>query len=156
MGCCPPEGLRAVWEAWRWAVQDEPGEVRVNLAFSREHPSARVVAWKPEEGGYEVTALKSSGRFLLRPPAWASREGVSLSRNGETAPVEWSGPEDAYVLCREVEKGEILRLSWPVPHFSQTFTPTCVVARKESVSFEWVGSQVVGVNPKGRYLPMFA
>ncbi|MBS3762706.1 MAG: hypothetical protein KGZ25_05295, partial [Planctomycetes bacterium] len=154
MGCCPPEGLRGVWEAWRWAVQDEGGEVRVNLALSREHPSARIVAWRPEDGGYEVTALKQ-GRFLLRPPGWASREGVALSRNGTPAAVEWSGPEDAYVLCREVEKGEALRLSWPVPSFTQTFTPTSVEDRKERVSFQWVGPQGVGVEPGGKHLPMF-
>jgi hypothetical protein len=154
MGCCPPEGLRGVWEAWRWAVQDEGGEVRVNLALSREHPSARVVAWKPEDGGYEVIPMKP-GCFLLRPPAWASRDGVVLSRNGAKVPVEWGGPEDAYVLCSEVDTGEALRLSWPVPHFSQTFTPSSVEGRDERVSFEWVGPQVVGVTPKGQHLPMF-
>jgi hypothetical protein len=154
MGCCPPEGLRAVWEAWRWAVQDERDEVRVNLAFSREHPAARVVAWQPGDGGYEVTPLRA-GRFLLRPPAWATREGVVLSRNGVVCPVEWSGPEDAYVLCRQVEKGEILRISWPVPCFTQTFTPSSIKDRDERVSFDWIGPQVVGVHPKGKHLPMF-
>lgn len=154
MGCCPPEGLRAVWEAWRWAVQEEPGAVRVNLAFTREHPAARVVAWRPEDGGYEVTALRA-GRFLLRPPAWAERAGVVLSRNGLAAPVEWSGPEDAYVVCRDVEQGTVLRISWPVPCFTQTFIPGSVAGRNDRVSFDWVGPQVVRVHPRGQHLPMF-
>ena len=47
------------------------------------------------------------------------------------------------------------RLSWPVPHFSQTFIPTSVEARNEQVSFEWVGPQVVGVTPRSQHLPMF-
>ena len=46
MGCCPPEGLRGLWEAWRWAVQEVGREVRVNLALTREHPAARVSAWR--------------------------------------------------------------------------------------------------------------
>jgi len=154
MGCCPPEGLRAVWEAWRWAVVEDEGEVRVNLALSREHRAARITAWRPQDGGYEVTALRT-GRFLLRPPAWSKREGVVLARNGDAAPVEWSGPEEAYVLCRDVAQGESLRLSWPVPRFTQTFSPTSIENRSQTVSFEWAGSQVVGVSPKGDYLSMF-
>ena len=154
MGCCPPEGMRGLWEAWRGTVVEEGDKVRVNLPLSREHPAARVVAWRPEDGGYEITALKA-GQFLLRPPAWADRQSVTLARNGASAPLEWGGPQDAYLRCRDVARGEVLRLSWPVPSFTQTFTPTSVANRSEPVSFEWVGQQVTAVRPKGTYLPMF-
>jgi hypothetical protein len=154
MGCCPPEGFRGIWEAWRSAVEEHQDEVRVNLAFTREHPAARVAAWRPEDGGYEVAAFRV-GRFLLRPPAWAERGRVVLARNGGTVPVEWGGPQNAYVVCHDVRKGEVLRLSWPVPRFTQTFTPTSVAGRNEPLSLEWVGPQVVGVSPPGRHLPMF-
>ena len=154
MGCCPPEGMRGIWEAWRWGVVERGNDVLVNLALSREHPAARVTAYRPEDGRFEVAALKS-GRFLLRPPAWASSEQVSLTRNGVEQPVAWSGDGNAYVVCPDVQPEDVLRLQWPVPSFRQTFHPTSVEGCCDPVTFDWVGNQVTGVTPRSRHLSMF-
>ena len=155
MGCCPPEGLRALWEAWRWGVVEADGEVRVNLALTREHPAARVAAWRPEDGGYEVAPLRRA-RFLLRPPAWADRDAVQLARNRQAAPIVWGGPQDAYVVCADAQVGDVLRLSWPVPAFTQSFVPASVPGRTAPVTFDWRGQQVVAVSPCGVHLPMYS
>jgi len=146
--------MRGIWEAWRWTVQEAQGAVLVNLPFSCEHPAARVSAWRPEDGGYEVAALKP-GVFLLRPPAWVPKEGVSLERNGRQETVNWGGPTNAYAVCRDVAEADVLRLNWPVPLFRQTFVPTSVEGHTESISFDWCGNQVQRVTPRGRHLPMF-
>jgi len=154
MGCCPPEGLRGVWEAWRWCVEERPGEVRVNMSLMREHPAARVSAWRCEDGGYEVAALRA-GRYLLRVPAWADRGRIELVRNGEPVDVDWGGPEGAYVTLPDVNERDVLRVRWPVPSFSQTFVPTSVEGRTGSFTMEWQGNQVTGVTPGAEHLTMF-
>ncbi len=77
MGCCPPEGMHGLWEAYLAVVEEKDGAVWVNMNLHREHPAATVVAYRPEHGRMEVRAHKG-GRYMLRPPAWAPREKVKL------------------------------------------------------------------------------
>lgn len=154
MGCCPPEGMRALWEAWQGVVEERPEGLFVNMAFNRDHPAAKVVAYRPEDGRIEVTARKE-GAYYLRPPAWADREAVRLTRNGKAEGVVWGGPENAYVVVAAVKTGEVLALLYPVPRFTQTFTATSIPNRAEKVTVQWIGNKVQGVQPRGRHLPMF-
>jgi hypothetical protein len=154
MGCCQPEGLRAVWEAWNGIVEERPEGIFVNLAMTREHPAARVSACRPADGQIEVQARKP-GNFFLRPPAWADKEQVALLRNGKQQKLEWGGPEKAYVVGRDLRPGQTLTLSWPVPAFRQVFTPQSVPDYKGQLTVDWVGNEVQRVEPRGKYLPMF-
>ena len=154
MGCCPPEGLRGLWEAWNGVVEERPSGVFVNLAIGRENPAARVTPCRPADGRYDVLARKASA-FYLRPPAWADREGVSLTRNGQAAGVTWAGPGDAYVLADACDKGDLLTLCWPVLQFAQSHVSTSVPGREEPLTVRWCGNEVTGVEPRGTYLPMF-
>jgi hypothetical protein len=154
MGCCPPEGMRSLWEAWCGAVVEQPEGVMVNMAISRDHPAAKVEAFAAECGGLRATVRKP-GNFLLRPPAWAAREAVQLQRNGRDVPLSWSGPQQAYVICPAAAAGEQLTLRWPVAKFKQTFVPKSVPGRTQSVAVRWTGNRVDAVEPHGQYLPMF-
>jgi hypothetical protein len=48
MGCCSPEGMRAIWEAWNAIVEERQEGIFVNLAFTRQHPVADVQAYRPQ------------------------------------------------------------------------------------------------------------
>ena len=154
MGCCPPEGMRALWEAWCGTVEERPAGVFVNMALTRDHPAASVAAFRPEDGGFAVTARRP-GTYYLRPPAWADREAVTLHRGDTSVPVTWGGPAGAYAVCAGVAAGEVLTLRHPVPRFTQTFTPASVPGRDARVQVRWAGNKVLGVEPRGTYLPMF-
>ena len=154
MGCCPPEGMRAIWEAWNAVVETTADGVQVNLCLTRDHPAACVLAHRPEDGRLDVMA-KRAGAYRLRPPAWVLRDRVQLRRNDQPVALVWGGPADVYVQCREVRPGDKLTLIWPVPRFAQTFTPQSVPGRTSPLTVRWVGNEVVGVEPRGKYLPMF-
>jgi len=154
MGCCPPEGMRGLWEAWQGIVHEQSEGVFVNLAFSREHPAARVTAYEPAAGCVDVQARKT-GDYFLRPPAWADLSAVTLFRDDVSARIEWGGPANAYVVCRAARPGERLRLGWSVPRFRQVFVPRSVPGREQPVTVEWLGNTVLSVTPRGQYLPMF-
>jgi hypothetical protein len=159
MGCCPPEGMRGLWEAWRGAVEERDDGVWVNLAFTRDHPAAQVTAYRPEAGRLDVLARKA-GRYLIRPPASVSagvlRERVQLRRGEQSVPVRWGGPAEAYVVCDDVAQGEQITLTWPVLRFTQTFAPASVPGRQDTLTVHWIGNTVQSVEPGGRYLPMFS
>jgi hypothetical protein len=154
MGCCPPEGMRGLWEAWSGAVIERPEGVLVNMTINRDHPAAKVEAYAAESGGLRVIVRKP-GKFLLRPPAWAARDGVRLTRNGGGVPVSWAGPAGAYVLCDNAAAGEQLGLRWPVPVFQQTFAPQGAAGQNRPLVVGWTGNRVDAIEPRGKYLPMF-
>jgi len=154
MGCCPPEGMRGLWEAWLGTVEERADGVTVNLAFTRDHAAAGVTAHRPADGRLDVAA-KKPGAYHLRPPAWADPAAVRLARNGHNAPVERGGPAGAYVVCRDVARGDRLTLRWAVPAFQQSFTPQSIAGRTAPVTVDWVGNEVADVEPRGQFLPMF-
>jgi len=155
MGCCPPEGMRGLYEAWAGTVEESgDGRVYVNMAFTRNHPAARVRASSPADGRLDVTAGQA-GTFHVRPPAWAERDRVTACRNGAQQPVAWGGPASAYVVFENVKKGDTLALRWPVPAFTQTFVPTSIPDKRPEVRVQWVGNEVQAVEPPGEYLRMF-
>lgn len=154
MGCCPPEGMRALWEAWNAVVEERPEGVYVNLALSRVHPAATVAASRPEDGTLTVTPHRS-GRLLLRPPGWVDRATVRLTAGGAALPVAWDGPAQAYVAVPAARAGVPLNLSWSVPQFTQTFVPQSVPGRTAPLTVTWVGNEVRAISPRGQFLPMF-
>jgi len=154
MGCCPPEGMRGLWEAWQGIVEERTEGVFVNLPFSREHAAATVTAFRPADGGFAVAA-RTGGRYFLRPPAWADHATVTLQRDDARKDIAWGGPANAYVVCEAVHPGERLTLRWPVPHFTQVFLPQSVPGREQPVTVEWLGNTVRRVSLQGCYLPMF-
>jgi hypothetical protein len=154
MGCCPPEGMRGLWEAWTGIVVEKNEGIFINLSLSRRHPAADVTAYAPAAGRLDVQARKA-GDYFLRPPAWVAKDAVTLDRANGAGGLEWGGPANAYAVCRDVRSGERLTLRWPVPRFTQVFVPQSVQGRSDTLTVHWLGNQVLGVEPRGRYLPVF-
>ena len=153
MGCCPPEGMRGLWEAWNGVVEEKSEGVYINMSISRDHPSATVEASSPECGVINVTAKKTA-LYFLRPPAWVNRDNVGISNDSVCVPVRWGGPENAYV-CIDLSAGNKVRLSWSVPRFVQRYNPTSIPGKEYDLTVGWTGNKVDGVSPAGDYLPMF-
>ncbi len=152
MGCCPPEGMRALYEAWSGTVTETADAVWVNLPFRHDHPAARVEACPA--GRLTITAGKPAD-YLARPPAWVDRATVTLAVDEAERPVSWAGPEQAYVAIGRLQPGQVASLRHAVPEFRQRFEATSVPGREESVTVHWRGNEVRAVEPRGVYLPMF-
>ncbi|MCC6443997.1 MAG: hypothetical protein IT210_11150 [Armatimonadetes bacterium] len=155
MGCCPPEGMRGLWEAWQGALEERREGVYINMALTRSHRAAKVTAYQPACGRLDIEARRP-GDYFLRPPAWADRTSAKLLRNGQNEALRWCGPAEAYVKCPALLPGDMLTVTWPVPAFAQTFVPTSVPGRQQPVTVRWTGNRVTGVEPQGSYLPMFS
>jgi hypothetical protein len=146
MGCCSPEGMRSLHVAWRNVVTESPTGVFVNLGLNRDAPAARVVSFAPRQGRLTVVA-KRSADFFLRPPSWAPRSQVKAYRGSREVDAAWQGD---YLAFAKAAAGEELTVTYPVPQFVQQ----AQVAGK-TYSYRWLGSTVMGVEPRGEGLPIF-
>jgi hypothetical protein len=155
MGCCPPEGMRALYLAWKNTVVETPDGILVNLAFNRDTAKAKVLSQMPQQGQITVVA-KADGNFLLRVPGWAPRSAVKSRRDGKPVEVRWGGPAMDYVVFQSAKVGETLEIAWPLVKFTQRVSHKIfdgTVSR--TYTYSWVGSTVVGVDPPGEWLPMY-
>jgi hypothetical protein len=147
MGCCLPEGMRAIHTAWLNTVTREKRGVAVNLCFNREAPEAKVVSFAPDQGRMTVLA-KVADDFSLRPPSWAPRERVKVYRNGRTVPTRWHG---AYVVLDKLTPGDSVTLTWPVLRIVQKQK----VSGQPEITVTWSGNTVVKLDPPGNTLPLY-
>lgn len=152
MGCCVPEGMRAVYTAWKNTVTRSAEGVRVNLSFDRDAAEAHVRSFAPSRGRLEVTA-KVAHHFYLRPPSWAPKDAVRLYRQNRPVPLEWHA---GYVRVEHVRPGEVLMLEYPMVEFTQRMAvPDEAGAPGRPIRVEWAGNTVVGMEPRGTKLPLY-
>ena len=155
MGCCPPEGMRALYLAWRDAVLETPEGILVNLAFDRDAPKAKVVSQMPQSGQLTVTA-KAEADFFLRAPGWAPRSAVRARRGGKPIEVRWGGPALAYVVFPRAKPGETIEIAWPLVKFTQRVSHKIYDGSVErTYTYTWIGSTVTAVDPPGEWIPLY-
>ena len=147
MGCCPPEGMRAMYLAWLNSVTEQDGAVYINMALDREAPAARVTAEAPARGVIRVEARKD-GDFYVRPPSWAPARQVVATRNGKPGETDWNR---GFVCFRGVRSGDELSLAYPLPVFTQRLAIGCDQS-EEFYEEHWIGNDLIDVFSARRVL----
>ena len=160
MGCCPPEGMRALHLAWANVVTQAAEGVRVNLAFDHDGPLASVASGLPGAGRVQVTP-KVAADFQVRPPSWAPRGEVRAFRDGREIAAKWGGPAFDYIMFPQAQPGEALEIRFPLVRFRQQVSErnwddsSPEAPPGLTYEYEWTGSLVTGVAPQGEWLPLY-
>ena len=155
MGCCPPEGMRMLYLAWKNIVVRTDAGVMVNLAFDHQSDVASIVSDMPAKGRIQVT-VHAADTYWIRPPAWSPRIEVKAFRNGEQEEVTWGGPAHQYIRLADVHPDEELEVTWPLVRFRQRATARFYDRSKEEIFvYQWTGSIATDVEPGGRWLPLY-
>ena len=157
LGCCAPEGMRAIYTTWSNTISRLPASalgpagVYVNVSFSRQSPWGEVVSFMPDEGRLTVKSAVTD-TFFLRPPHWASRRHVHAFVNARPVPTEWSG---AHVRL-EASPDDELTITYPMVRFChrvgglwESCAPNLVM------TFQWLGNMVVAADPPPTKTPLF-
>jgi DUF1680 family protein len=147
MGCCPPEGMRALRTVWRHTVTARPEGIFVNMALPCRQEEAEVATGP---GSVTVTA-RQDAVYFLRPPGWAPRAEVRLYHAGSEITPEWRGD---YVRTPRLRRGEEVSLVYPLVSFVQE-QEVQAGANSGRYRITWRGHDVVGIDPQGRRLPLF-
>ena len=154
MGCCPPEGMRALYFIWRNTVTRQDEQIRVNMAFDADTSLAAVRSSLPSRGRLEVTA-KVAGTYAIRVPRWAPRDRVQAYRGTEKVPAVWGGPANDYLLFEGMTPGETAVAAYPLAEVTQEVKVRPAGQDEQTYTYHWVGNTVVGVQPRGRWLPLY-
>jgi hypothetical protein len=145
-GCCSDATIRASHAVWSQTVTGDAAETRVNLAFNRDSPLARVVSCLPHRGELDIL-VKQARRLLVRVPAWAPKEEVRAFADGQPLPLEWA---DSYVVFDRLAAGRQLTVTYPL-RLAQVTEPIQGVQYTE----RWRGNTIVDISPPGKWIPMF-
>ncbi len=150
MGCCPPEGMRALWSAWRHTVTPRPEGIYVNMSLPCCHEQAEVSTCLPAQG---VTTIKArqEGTYFLRPPCWAPRKEVRLYRQQQEVEPDWRGD---YIRTDRLQPGEEVSLGYSLVSFVQE-QDLQAGGNSGTYQITWRGNTVVDLKPRGKYLPLF-
>ena len=154
MGCCPPEGMRAIYYAWKYSVQDTESGIYINLPYPIDAPEARVSSSLPSEGRLEITT-KKTGSYFIRVPGWTLKERVRTYVNGAETGVRWGGSSNAYAAFSNVKPGDRLMVTYPLAELRQRVTVQPHGLPENEYRYHWVGNTVISVEPEGEYLPLY-
>jgi hypothetical protein len=150
MGCCPPEGMRSLYFAWANTVVDKGENVFVNMSLNRDHHACEVKTFAPKQGRFEVCARKKA-IFNLRPPAWTPQDNIQTYINDKIMKADWSGQ---YIRFKNIKPGDKLRIDYQMPEFTQR-VPVGYDRSEDIYHVRWIGNDVIGISPEGKYLPIF-
>jgi hypothetical protein len=157
LGCCAPEGMRAIHTSWAETIERLPESklgpegVYVNLCLNRESPWGKVVSFFPDSGRLTVRAAVKD-RFLIRPPHWAPRDTVRAFVGTKSVPVRWSG---SYVRFDGAAPGDELTIVYPLIGFSHEVAGLWEGRDQLKMKFEWLGNMVLGADPAPEKTPLF-
>lgn len=147
--CCSghlPLGMLAVWEQ---ATVREPDGVRVNLLLDHDNPDCTVKDHQPTVGRLEVR-MKRAGTVRVRIPDWAPDAQVTIDVDGRTVPTGWEARPSRYVRVSDVPAGATVQVNYPLRE--QTVTERL---GGELYTTQWKGDTVIGIDPPGRFIPLF-
>ena len=158
MQCCNAAGARALYDLWRYAVEETDGEggaprLAVRLRFSVETPRLRVVSHEPADGRLDLTAT-SPCRVAVRLPAGVSQALVLIGPNDPGGPLAIAPrASDGYVEF-DLGADAPATVHYPLPervaHYQLGNAERC----ERGVGF-WRGETLLRVEPPGRFLPLY-
>lgn len=151
VGCCVPEGMRALYTAWKQAVVTDAAGTRINMHFSRETPEVSVHSYLPEAGRLAIT-LRRDGPLAVRVPAWAPLASVQARRNGRSVPVTIQG---AYANFANLHDGDVLDVAYDLPAFTQQVAIGGNPEAQRQVRYAWQGNTILGIDQPGGTFPLY-
>jgi hypothetical protein len=152
MGCCVPEGMRALHGAWLNTIVSGKDGIRINMSFAHDSKEAEVLSYLPDVGRMRVKS-KVSNKYWLRPPSWVQKDKVKTYLNGKEQPLEWV---DSYVYLKDVKKGAVIDLVYPLVSFIQKQVVKNAEGEPDrNITVSWLGNTVVKLEPTGKQLPTY-
>jgi len=143
--CCTGNSSRALYYIWEHIVQQDKGQLSVNLLLNRASKWADVHSYIPYEGRVDLHIKQSCESVRVRVPEWVESNSpqVACKINGVSRQFNWEG---RYVNAGAGREGETLVMTFPIgertgkekmggAHYS-------VVIR---------GTTVVSIDPPGKY-----
>lgn len=151
MQCCNAAGARALYDLWRYAVDETPSDngtrhLSVNLRFSVESPSLRVVSHEPATGRLDLTAAEPA-RVTVR-----LQSGVTHAVAILDAPVPLTA-DNGYVTF-DLTAGQTAQLHYALPERTAHYEIGRHDRNERGIG-QWRGETLLHMDPPGQFYPLY-
>lgn len=152
MQCCNAAGVRALYDLWRYALEETFSEgtlqVAVHLRFSIESPSVRVISYEPCEGRIDIHARRLC-RVTVRLPAGVEQALVKPTER----PVYELQAQSGYISLT-LQEHETVSVHYPLPERIAHYE-VGTSERPLRCTGYWRGETLMRVEPAGIYYPLY-
>ena len=155
--CCLAGGTRGLYNAWSHIVTEKNGRVSVNMLFNRSTNKLNVFSYLPHEGKVVIEALCDIPELQVRTPEWIPygaanveirpAEGEAKQFNGRQLP--WL--KKYFIKLTGIRRGDTVTLTFPM--MKRVTTEKAVNLEYRT---QWLGDDVVGIDPQGTYYPLYS
>jgi DUF1680 family protein len=150
MHCCTGNAVRALYYIWEHILQQENGQLRVNLLLNRASKWADVHSYIPYEGRVDLRIKQPCSRLLVRAPEWVESHSpqVVCKVSGVSRELRWDG---RYVNVGAGKPGDTIVVTFPIGERT-------VREKLGNVLYTLVikGNTVVSIDPPGENGPLYA
>jgi hypothetical protein len=150
MHCCTGNGNRALYYVWQGILENNAGELRVNLLLNRASAWADIYSYVPYSGRVDLKIKASSKRVLVRAPEWvqSGSDVVACTVDGASRPLQWHG---RYLALGAAAAGQTMTLTFPIP---KRTVKERIGPEKYTVVVK--GNTVISIDPAGKNGPLYA
>ena len=149
MNCCTGNCSRALYHVWEHMLEQEDGQLRVNLLLNRASRWADVHSYIPCEGRVDLKIKSPCKRILIRAPVWINSDSseISCRVSGASRLPRWEG---RHVDLGKAEPGEVITVTFPI-------SERTVKERIGTADYTLVlkGNTVVSIDPPGENGPLY-
>jgi len=150
MHCCTSNSMRSLYYIWQHMLQNEDGQLRVNLLLNRASKWADVHSYIPYEGRVDLCIKQACRRVLVRVPEWMEDNSpqVACKVSGVSRELRWEG---RYVDVGAGKAGDTIVVTFP-------FEERRVREKLGDRSYTLVmkGNTVVSIDPPGKNGALYA
>jgi hypothetical protein len=150
MHCCTGNSVRALYYIWEHILQQENGQLRVNLLLNRASKWADVNSYIPYEGRVDLRIKQPCSRLLVRVPEWVESHSpqVVCKVSGVSREFNWDG---RYINVGAGRPGDTIVVTFPIGERT-------VREKLGNVHYTLVikGNTVVSIDPPGKIGPLYA
>lgn len=158
MQCCNAAGARGLYDLWRYAVDEvmtddgNPMQLAVNLRFSVETPTLRVVSHEPTRGRLDITAFQPRRVTVRLPVGITEALAVSTTEAGNSTVTELRA--QAGYVTMDINSQQTISLYYALPERTTHYTVGSP-GRTLSCTGTWRGETLLHVDPPGPYYPLY-
>jgi len=144
--CCIGGGVRALYLAWRAAIETRDGETSVRMGVTRQTNAAIVTAYAPWDGRIDVQSLRTQ-RIRVRIPEGVAASSVRIFVDGRPAHHRSSG---RWIVVDDVGQGRVVTASFELQRAARAYRVADV-----DYQADWLGDTIVAMRPPGVRHPTY-
>ncbi len=140
--CCNAAGARALYDVWRYAINDDGTDFRINLHIHRKHKCAEIIMKEGNKGCLNVNVREERNYWIRLPENIKNSEIRATVNNRNIRPELKNG----FLNFGKLHPGDNAKLEYPMKNYVKVEHLAA-----GDFSFSYQGSTVIKAEPKQKF-----